>query len=160
MRFDGRASRSEYWRFVLVFLIAVLMAGIADNLFFPADPARNLPDRHPVTVFVIITMLWSLCAFGVRRLHDVNRSGWWMLFPVALPLVVTAIGSVPVWFFTNAFEHIGEEGRIGVPVSLVAFAGALAWLAAALCLVVFLARPGDRLPNRFGPPAKGGNSGS
>ena len=75
--FSGRACRSEYWYFVL---LGFLVNG-AVRIIWHTDPdAANL-----------INALWSLVVFiptvsvAVRRLHDIGKSGWWVLlyfFPV------------------------------------------------------------------------------
>ena len=65
--FNGCASRSEFWWFVL-FVGSVEMAlsyvsGILSNLF-------------------LLTMCLPLLAAGIRRFHDIGRTGWWMMFVV------------------------------------------------------------------------------
>jgi uncharacterized membrane protein YhaH (DUF805 family) len=68
--FNGRASRPEYWWFFLFTIIVYVI-----TLYFP-----------------IINLLFSLAIFlpsiavGVRRLHDIDRSGWWLLIGL-VPLV-------------------------------------------------------------------------
>ncbi len=63
-RFRGIASRSEFWFF---FLFLVLSSWIL----------RIVSDK---LVFVFtLAMLIPLLSAGVRRLHDTNRSGWWLL---------------------------------------------------------------------------------
>jgi len=73
--FSGRAPRSEYWWFTLFLLLAGFALGLADALFFltPADQTGPLN-----TIFTLATLLPSL-AVGARRLHDVDRTGWWLL---------------------------------------------------------------------------------
>ena len=62
--FSGRASRSEYWWFFLFnLLINLVIAGLAHKLFI---------------IYALATFLPCL-AVGIRRLHDTDRSGWWML---------------------------------------------------------------------------------
>jgi len=71
--FSGRAIRSEYWYWILFSLIGVITTGIIDAVAFPTQ------EFSPVTaVFNLLTFLPSL-ALGVRRLHDIDRTGWWML---------------------------------------------------------------------------------
>jgi uncharacterized membrane protein YhaH (DUF805 family) len=68
--FSGRASRSEFWWF---FLFLIIVGFVLDMLFPWAQWIINL--------FLFITFL----SVEVRRLHDINRSGWWQLiyfFPV------------------------------------------------------------------------------
>ncbi len=73
--FSGRAPRAEYWWFTLFLLLAGFALGLADALFFltPADQTGPLN-----TIFTLATLLPSL-AVGARRLHDVDRTGWWLL---------------------------------------------------------------------------------
>ncbi|QSX36378.1 DUF805 domain-containing protein [Shewanella sedimentimangrovi] len=67
--FTGRARRTEYWMFVLFYLIFyVLLAGL-DYL---------LGASWIVNLFALALLLPSL-AVGARRLHDTGRSGWWQL---------------------------------------------------------------------------------
>ncbi|EKE70710.1 DUF805 domain-containing protein [Celeribacter baekdonensis] len=79
--FSGRASRSEYWYFALFTLLATfgtlaLDIVLASNLGLP-------PIFYTVTSIAIILPSLSVL---VRRLHDVNKSGWWY-FICFVPLV-------------------------------------------------------------------------
>lgn len=70
--FSGRASRSEYWWF---FLFNFLVSTVAEML----DGAVEAP------VFSIIVSLGLLLpgiAVAVRRCHDSNHSGWWVICPI------------------------------------------------------------------------------
>ena len=85
--FKGRASRSEYWWYSLfASLIALLGAVIANTLY--GDPSE-------LTLFDIVSLLLLLpgLAVGIRRLHDVNKSGWWLLYPW-LGLILVPIASL------------------------------------------------------------------
>jgi len=62
--FSGRASRSEYWWFVLFIVLVGLAASIVSNAVS--------------ALFTLATLLPSLAAAS-RRLHDTGRSGWWQL---------------------------------------------------------------------------------
>lgn len=88
--FSGRAVRSEYWYFFLFCFLAQLVLGFVDGIIFGAGPLQ------PITsLFCLATLVPSL-AVGARRLHDVDRSGWWML------IALTIIGIIPllIWFCT------------------------------------------------------------
>jgi uncharacterized membrane protein YhaH (DUF805 family) len=77
---EGRASRSEYWWFVLFTIIASIVASILDLV-------TGLP------VFAALTSLALLApgiTVGVRRLHDRDMSGWWILL-VLIPAIGTLI---------------------------------------------------------------------
>ena len=85
--FKGRASRSEYWWYSLfASLISLLGAVIASTLY--GDPSE-------LTLFDIVWLLIFLpgLAVGIRRLHDVNKSGWWLLYPW-LGLILVPIASL------------------------------------------------------------------
>jgi uncharacterized membrane protein YhaH (DUF805 family) len=76
--FEGRARRTEYWMFVLVNIIIAVVIGIIGRII-------HLP---------IIGTLYSLAvlvpgiAVGVRRLHDIGKSGWWLLLAL-IPIIGT-----------------------------------------------------------------------
>lgn len=80
IKFDGRARRKEYWYFVLVNLIASIILGIIDMIIG----------------MQILGSIWSLAlllpgiAVSIRRMHDVGKSGWFLLIPLYnLILVLT-----------------------------------------------------------------------
>ncbi len=80
--FSGRASRSEYWFFVLfetlLFAVLIILAGVVFRGFM----------NVLLTLAVLILLLPRLAVL-VRRLHDTDRSGWWMLISL-----VPVIGSI------------------------------------------------------------------
>jgi len=92
--FGGRATRLEYWYFTLFHWLAILLAGVVSYLAMLAIPALGL-ILYSVVVFG--TVLPHL-AVSVRRLHDVNRTGWWYLFGF-VPLVGAIV--LLVWFCTD-----------------------------------------------------------
>ncbi len=68
--FSGRAQRKEYWMFVLFnFLIACALWFLEGTLGGPGI----LPNLYNLAV------LLPAIAVTVRRLHDINRTGWWVL---------------------------------------------------------------------------------
>ena len=69
--FSGRASRSEYWFFVL-FLIIV--GAIIDIIFHSSETTLIL-----VHGIVWIATIIPCISVTTRRLHDIDRSGWWQL---------------------------------------------------------------------------------
>jgi uncharacterized membrane protein YhaH (DUF805 family) len=80
--FSGRASRSEFWYFVLfVALVAGGVAQIADLLLF----GDGLPVVRAITELALLVPGISV---NVRRLHDIDRTGWWYL------VVLTGIGAI------------------------------------------------------------------
>jgi uncharacterized membrane protein YhaH (DUF805 family) len=74
--FSGRARRSEYWWFALFNIILSVVTTVVDRAI--GNPALGL--------IVSLGLLLPSIAVGVRRLHDTDRSGWWM-FIALVPLV-------------------------------------------------------------------------
>lgn len=74
--FSGRARRSEYWWFYLAYVIAAVVATIIDGIL-------GVPVLE---VLLALGLLIPGLAVGVRRLHDVGKSGWWLLIGL-IPLV-------------------------------------------------------------------------
>lgn len=90
--FEGRAQRAEYWYFALFYIIAYAVLGLIDgSLMRPED---ELQWGILTSVFTLGTLVPSI-AVSVRRLHDTDRSGWWLLL-VFVPL----IGQLVVLVFT------------------------------------------------------------
>ena len=76
VNFSGRACRSEYWYWVLFIVLGAIVAVIIDEVL-------GMPLIDPL--FALATLLPSI-AVAVRRLHDIDRSGWWLLLGF-IPLV-------------------------------------------------------------------------
>jgi len=76
--FRGRARRAEYWFFVLFYYIFYLPLALIDNV------AGLLIAEETGLLSTLLALAWLLPAWGVmvRRLHDVDRRGWWILVPV------------------------------------------------------------------------------
>lgn len=79
--FQGRSSLGAYWWWFLVSILAGLVLGVIDGMVFGTAGTIG-----PLSgIWLLATLLPSL-AVGVRRLHDANRSGFW-LFLALIPLV-------------------------------------------------------------------------
>ena len=99
---QGRASRSEYWWFALFLFIAGVVTSIIDVMIMGYSSENFGPIN---AIFSVITFLPGL-AVGARRLHDIDRSGWWQL------LVFTIIGIIllVVWFATAGSNKKNRYG--------------------------------------------------
>ncbi len=80
--FSSRASRSEYWFFALFEVLLMIATGVADA-FAIGNPSG------PFSGIASLIILLPALAVTVRRLHDTDRSGWWILIPL-----VPIIGSI------------------------------------------------------------------
>ena len=76
--FSGRAQRSEYWYFFLFMVVANIVASVLDSVIFGDIPVLYL--------VATLALLVPSIAAGVRRLHDTDKSGWWLLLGL-VPLV-------------------------------------------------------------------------
>jgi len=74
--FSGRASRSQYWFFSLALFIMLVVAMVIDQTV--GDTTRDEPGGL-FTAIVYLAHLLPAIAVTVRRLHDTDRSGWWIL---------------------------------------------------------------------------------
>ncbi|HLP43839.1 MAG TPA: DUF805 domain-containing protein [Candidatus Nanoarchaeia archaeon] len=78
--FSGRSRRREYWYFVLFnFIVALVVGIIASSL-----------RLHFLSTIYNLAVLVPCLAVSVRRLHDTDRSGWWLLIGL-IPLIGTII---------------------------------------------------------------------
>ena len=81
--FTGRATRREYWYFVLINTVAAM------TLFIVGEVLAAGVGAALYTLYLLGTFLPSL-AVSVRRLHDIDKSGWWLLVSI-IPLVGSVV---------------------------------------------------------------------
>ena len=81
--FEGRARRKEFWFFVLFNFLAMVLLAIVDFLTGTFDEEVGLGLLSGL--YVLAVFIPSI-AVNVRRLHDTDRSGWWILLAF-LPLL-------------------------------------------------------------------------
>jgi|SRR5271169_4657524 uncharacterized membrane protein YhaH (DUF805 family) len=70
--FSGRAQRPEYWYWFLFGLLIAILAAIVDHAIFG-------PKTEVISTLTSLGLLLPGLAVIVRRLHDIDRSGWWIL---------------------------------------------------------------------------------
>ena len=81
--FSGRARRKEYWFFCLFNIIISIALSIIDIFVLGADPVEGIGILS--TIYTLGIVIPSL-AVSVRRLHDTDRTGWWLLIAI-IPLI-------------------------------------------------------------------------
>lgn len=81
--FNGRARRKEYWMFALFNVIFAVVAMVLDNVL---GIAINGVGYGPIYGLYTLAVFVPGLAVAVRRLHDVSKSGWWLLIAF-IPLV-------------------------------------------------------------------------
>ena len=86
--FEGRARRKEYWMFILFYFIFTIAAVVLDEIL----------GSEPVIYIVYgLVLILPYLAVTVRRLHDTNRSGWWILLP-CIPLIIAIFTNFHFYF--------------------------------------------------------------
>jgi uncharacterized membrane protein YhaH (DUF805 family) len=98
--FSGRAARPEYWYWVLFTGISGIVLGIIQFAVW------HLGGQILNLLFDVAIVIPSI-AVGVRRLHDLDRSGWWLLLAL-VPLVGAII--LIVWMCTRGTHGANRFG--------------------------------------------------
>ena len=95
--FSGRASRPEYWWWVLSVILVMIVAGFLDAFVIAPLLGFDAGDEaagQPLSVIISLAILIPNIAVGVRRLHDIDRTGWWMLISL-----VPILGFIALLYF-------------------------------------------------------------
>ena len=125
--FQGRASRSEFWWYILALLIVALLIGV---VLLPLS--FILYALNIATYGFILAILTPTLAVTVRRLHDTERSAWW-----ALCYVPSGIGDLLV--------------LAGAPIpGSVALTAAIIGRILLIVLIILMALPGTSGDNKYG----------
>lgn len=136
--FKGRASRSEFWWFQLfqflasfaIVIVAVVIYAISQDMLL------NLALQLVSWLFQLAIFLPEI-AVTCRRLHDTERSGWWMILPTG------------TYFIGIIF--VGISLLLTNDVTFFAVVTLIATLGASICVLIWLIDPSDRGENKYGP---------
>ncbi len=85
MTFAGRATRSEFWYWTLFVWLVSLATLILDNALFPDVSGFPLNGVWTLGTFLPGLAMW------VRRLHDIDRSGWWLLIAFTIVGIILLV---------------------------------------------------------------------
>jgi len=151
--FSGRASRPEYWWFVLFVILCSIVSSILDGVVF----GFGTDDEPSSGVFHKIVSLGTflpLLAAGWRRMHDTGRSGWYLLLPLLATVVIFAALMLGVAGFADsagsgeeAVQRAAESG-LGLGVLVI---GGLIQLVLTVLVLWWLTRPTAPAENAYGP---------
>lgn len=156
-KFSGRASRAEFWWFFLLTMIiyfgALIIAATMGAGLASMNPASALVTGSFGSFMIVIALFWLLLfipmlAVQTRRLHDTNRSGWWLgafwlLYPVYMLLIFgTTVSMQPG---AAAPSH---GAALAIAIASAIFA--LAFFIYSIVLLVFWCLSGTKGANRFG----------
>lgn len=99
--FDGRASRSEYWWYVLFNTLLGFAIGI---VFVWSETMMDI-----VSGVAGLALLLPGLGLAVRRLHDIGKSGWWLLIGL-IPLIGAII--LLIWYCKESQMQPNEYGPV------------------------------------------------
>jgi uncharacterized membrane protein YhaH (DUF805 family) len=138
--FSGRLNRKPYWLttlcIVLVLLVVMILVLAMGGAGLATGDFSGLGVLLIIVVLAYIPLLWIGLAISAKRLHDRNKSAWWLVLFYLVPAVLQGIG-----------EQLGTAGIILTLAGL----GISIW---ALVEIGFLR--GTVGPNQYGPDPLGG----
>ena len=104
--FGGRSTRAEYWWFSLFLMLSGLILRVVDMGIdtYNAESSMGLLSG----LFNLLTLIPSL-ALGARRLHDINRTGWWQLMWLCFFLIVPIVVLI-VWACKRGLDAENKYG--------------------------------------------------
>jgi uncharacterized membrane protein YhaH (DUF805 family) len=138
--FSGRASRPEYWWFVLALIVAHTILTIVESILGINHMVGGV--YGPLVALLWLATLVPQISVGVRRLHDTNRSGWWLLLPLVPYLLAFILGGRAL--LSGSMTGLGVAG-------IFLMIGGIG----AIVVLIFMILPGTSGDNRYGPPPSG-----
>ena len=122
--YTGRASRKEYWMTVLWSVISVFVsAGVVLILKLPMGLPFFVQEVilgwlfYIILIMIVLFVIWSFLVFlalGVRRIHDIGLSGWWIFIDL-----IPVIGVIVIFIFTVIKGNAGDNKYGPDPLGLV-----------------------------------------
>ena len=105
--FKGRATRSDYWYFILFSVIISIVLTLIDT--YAVNPLLGMTPEEAakggiLSVVFALAMLFPQIGVGVRRLHDIGKSGWWYLI-----ILIPILGVLVLLFFFVTDSQAGEN---------------------------------------------------
>lgn len=105
--FNGRARRKEYWMFFLVNVIIAFILGFVAGLISP----KLVMIANVYSLVVLIPGI----AVAIRRMHDVGKSGWFVLIPIYNLILACTEGEKGSNVYgadpKNQFEEMNQIGK-------------------------------------------------
>ena len=104
--FEGRARRSEFWYFCLF----CLLVGVVTLYIDISVLGYTIEEEYtPLNTLAYLAVFIPSISVTARRLHDIGKSGWWML------LALTGIGIILliIWYVTDGEK---KKNRFGNPI--------------------------------------------
>jgi uncharacterized membrane protein YhaH (DUF805 family) len=138
--FKGRINRGKYWLAVLVFFIAGMVLALLTFVFGNGLVAQVLSFIVNLALFI------AGLAVGIKRLHDRDKSAWWMLMFYVVPIVLVVIGALIGYFAATAAGTTADNAGLLFRVCVVVAVAIGVW-----AFVEFGCLRGTVGYNRYGP---------
>lgn len=138
--FAGRASRSEFWWFVLAYVIGAIIV--------------SLLGVYILSLLYGLALFLPLSAAGARRLQDTGRNGYLIFVPTVLSLIVQYLVPRPDAIDPTDTQAAAEM-IAGTNWGLLGLLG-IVQLVVTILFIWWLTRPSDPQPNAHGPPPADG----
>lgn len=100
--FQTRSTRSQYWWFTLWSVIFSFVTSFI-------DVALGLGDTGPIGLLMSLALFLPSIAVAIRRLHDIGRTGWWMLL-IFVPIVGWIV--LLVFYCTKSQDTANKWGPV------------------------------------------------
>lgn len=141
--FTGRAPRAEYWWYTLITGVIGWIFGYVDE----AIAAPGIGQYGYLSLTLMLALFIPGLAVTVRRLHDINRTGWWIVLHFGLYGMIALLGVEMV--APGSIEQLNPIMMLSV---------VLAAAVAAIVLLVFMVTRGNEGSNDYGPDPYGPGS--
>ena len=138
--FRGRINRAKYWLALLIFLVVDIVLGLVGWVL------GNGVVFQILSFFVNLAVFISGIAVCIKRLHDRDHSGWWLLLFYAGPVVVALVGGFVFWAAADTVGTTADWSYLGLRFCLLGGIALAIW-----GFVEIGCRRGTVGYNRFGP---------
>lgn len=142
--FNGRATRGEYWWWALFVVLAGIGLAVIDSL---TGTMGMFGDSGLLGGLFELVVLIPSFALGTRRLHDINRTGWWLLLIFGFfPIAAIGAGILLIsLFLMDNFLVLTVMGLV------IAIGFGILGVIGIVVLIVWAIKQGDEGSNKYGP---------
>jgi len=169
--FSGRSRRSEYWWTIAFFVVLITALMTLDVILIPWDYPEGYPfpgfsgywqnwlteiKVYPISGIVSYILLIPILAVSIRRMHDVGRSGWWMIIPTVMVEIATYWGggaAITEEFLVKVYDSDTVLSGGFWAVSLFA----IILVVLTVVSIIFAILDSRRAENKYGPSPKYGS---
>ena len=148
--FSGRATRAEFWWWVLATAIASVAINAIETF---ASAIGGIFEYSPFGAIFSLAILLPNLAVSARRLHDIGKSGWWLLVWIGSAIV----GAVPLgigvaYTIISVFSGNSWWGHpeFWIPIIIGAAVSVLVWIGLFIWCLLWMATQGRAGANRYG----------